>query len=265
MKRRKFIRKASVLPLVGSAAMVQNKNCSTDDTIEMDEREYYELRVYTMRWGGSQKVLTEYFQNALIPALNRLGVERVGAFSELGQNTPAKLYLLIPHPNMDSYLQLHSNLMADQGFQTAAKQLQSQSSKTVSYARYDTWLLEAFDVLKKMEKTKTSEDRLFELRVYEGHNDDAVRRKVKMFNNGELPIFLKTNLIPVFFGKMLAGKGMPALTYMLQFKGMEERDASWQAFIKHPEWKVLSKEEQYADSVSNIIRVFLKPLEFSQV
>jgi hypothetical protein len=41
---------------------------------------------------------------------------------------------------------------------------------------------------------------------------------------------------------------------------MEEHDASWKTFVDHPEWKVMSAKKEYANSVSNIRKVFLKPL-----
>jgi hypothetical protein len=52
---------------------------------------------------------------------------------------------------------------------------------------------------------------------------------------------------------------------MLHFKNMEERDANWKAFIDHPDWKKMSSMEEYANTVSNIIRRFLVPLDISQV
>ncbi|MCB0632866.1 MAG: NIPSNAP family protein, partial [Lewinella sp.] len=74
-----------------------------------------------------------------------------------------------------------------------------------------------------------------------------------------------TGLHPVFFGQMISGPNMPALTYMIYFKDMEERDANWAKFIDHPDWKTMSSKEEYANSVSEIIRIFLTPLDISQV
>ena len=58
---------------------------------------------------------------------------------------------------------------------------------------------------------------------------------------------------------------MPALTYMLSFKNMEERNSNWAKFSAHPEWKRISKLPMYANSVSDIKRTFLKPLAYSQL
>jgi len=110
-----------------------------------------------------------------------------------------------------------------------------------------------------------NQPRIFEIRTYEGYSEDAVRRKVKMFNADELPIFYKVKLNPVFFGKVIAGEHMPCLTYMLTFKDMAERDANWKAFSADSDWKRISAAPEYANTVSNIIRVFLEPVAYSQV
>jgi hypothetical protein len=106
---------------------------------------------------------------------------------------------------------------------------------------------------------------LFELRTYEGYSEDAVRRKVKMFNKEEFSIFEATGLHSVFFGEQVSGPLMPALTYMLSFSSMEERDANWDKFRVHPDWKRVSALPEYANSVSDIKRTFLTPLEYSQL
>jgi hypothetical protein len=46
---------------------------------------------------------------------------------------------------------------------------------------------------------------------------------------------------------------------MLYFRDMEERDENWKKFVPHPDWKELSSKEEYANTVSNIRRIFLTP------
>ena len=55
---------------------------------------------------------------------------------------------------------------------------------------------------------------------------------------------------------------MPCLTYMIAFKDMQERDANWEKFGPHPEWQRIVGLSEYENTVSNIYRVFLKPLSF---
>jgi hypothetical protein len=151
-------------------------------------------------------------------------------------------------------------MMADPTFATRAMEYNKLVPEEALYTRYASSLLLAFDGFPSM-KVPDEGDSVFELRTYEGYSEDAVRRKIDMFNRGEIEIFLQTGLDPVFFGEMIAGPYRPCLTYMLGFRDMEERDANWQRFINHPSWKELSAREEYANTVSNIRRKFLKPIE----
>jgi len=132
------------------------------------------------------------------------------------------------------------------------------------YNRFTTSFLIAFDGLPKLIKPKEA-TKLFELRTYEGYSEDAVRRKVDMFNKEEFSIFDATGLNSVFFGEQISGPLMPALTYMLAFESMEERNINWEKFSKNSEWKRVSILKEYSNTVSDIKRVFLKPLEYSQL
>lgn len=106
--------------------------------------------------------------------------------------------------------------------------------------------------------------RIFELRIYESYNEDALRRKVKMFNDSEFGI-LKMLAFHRIFGSNIAGNNMPCLTYMLAFKDKEAHTEAWGKFGPHPEWKRISNMEEYTNAMNNIIRVFLKPLSYSQL
>ena len=86
-----------------------------------------------------------------------------------------------------------------------------------------------------------------------------------MFNEVEMDIFKKTNLNMVFFGEEIAGKDLPCLTYMLAFRDMEERDINWKGFSSDPDWKRVRSLQEYADTVSSITQIFLKPLPYSQL
>jgi hypothetical protein len=46
---------------------------------------------------------------------------------------------------------------------------------------------------------------------------------------------------------------------------MEERDKNWAAFGADPDWKKLSADPQYANTVNNIIKIFLVPTSYSQI
>lgn len=228
------------------------------------QKEFVELRVYEMSFGKSAKPFYNYVEKALIPALNRQGIENVGFFEEIGDAMPKKVYLLISHKDMNSFNVTLNNLKEDATFQVDAQDYLNTPQEKFPFNRYTTSLFTAFDGFPKTIKP-VSGSTVFELRTYEAYNEDALRRKIKMFNESELEIFNDVGLHSVFFGEKISGPNMPCLTYMLAFKDMEERDENWSKFGPHPEWQRIKDLPEYAYSVSNISRVFLKPFDFSQL
>ncbi len=257
MKRRKFITTSSLLSLgaISSAAATQSG--------KKEDKEVYELRSYELKSGGMGRLET-YLQTALIPALNRLGAGKIGVFKEVGKDEPAKLHLIVVYTKQEQYFQIHSQLKTDAEYLKAAETyLQTPVDKAI-FDRQSSSLMVAFDGMPKL-ATPSKEPRIMELRTYESYNEDAARRKIKMFNDGEIAVFNKVKLNIVFFGEVLIGPRMPCLTYMLTFKNMEERNANWAQFSADPDWKKLSQAPEYANTVSRIERIFLEPTPYSQI
>ena len=228
------------------------------------QKEYYELRTYSIPFNGSENALHNYLEEALLPALNRNGVINVGVFEALGNPTPKQIILLIPYKNISTYAEIIISLTTDKKYLEMRKPYDTLSYDKKVYSRFSSSFYIAFDGLPKLIKPKEG-SKLFELRTYEGYSEDAVRRKVKMFNKEEFTIFDTTGLHSVFFGEQVSGPLMPALTYMLSFESMEERNANWSKFSKNLDWKRISGLPEYAFTVSDIKRTFLKPLSYSQL
>ncbi|MEM6697519.1 MAG: NIPSNAP family protein, partial [Bacteroidota bacterium] len=228
------------------------------DTPSIEEKELYEIRTYEMRFRGNSNLLTNFLKNTLHPAMKNVGVNHFHLFSELGKTTPSKIWVLISYPDAATYVKAQS-LQSDEAFLKAAAEYNAVTPEQQIYNRFESMLLLAFDGMPQM-KSPIENAGLFELRTYEGYSEDAVRRKIKMFDVEEIELFLKVGLHPVFFGDMIAGPHRPALTYLLNFKDLEERDANWQTFLQHPDWNRMKAEKQYANTVSNIRRVFLEPM-----
>ncbi|UBM58189.1 NIPSNAP family protein [Marinilongibacter aquaticus] len=228
------------------------------------QNEFYSLSTYTLKFGSSANALHQYLEEALIPALNRQGVQNIGAFEEQGQSLPGKVYLFVPYASMSQYEQVQNALKKDSQFAAAAEKYHSLDYGKTPYASLTVAFFTAFDGHPKLTKPRKDAE-LFELRTYQSGIEEAAIRKVKMFNEGELDIFNDTGLYSVFFGSRIAGPQMPSLTYMLGFKDMAERDANWDKFVKSPAWKSLSGEEEYANLLINIDRVFLKRLAYSEL
>ncbi|GAB3921712.1 hypothetical protein GCM10028804_17990 [Larkinella terrae] len=220
-----------------------------------------------MKNGRQQKLVENYFQNAAIPALNRLGSKTVGVFTEYLPQGFTKLVAVIPFQSLDDYFKLPDQLAKDSAYQQAAADYLNATATEPAYERIESSLLKSFAHMPKLEAPE-KKPRIFELRRYESHNETAGKKKIEMFNEGgEIAIFKRVGLTPVFFGETLIGPLRPNLTYMLTFDNMEEHDQNWKAFGSDPEWKKISAIPEYANAriVSNIVRTFLIPAVFSQI
>ena len=231
-------------------------------------RQFIELRRYHVLRGTMERGFGTYLQEAAIPAMNRAGIGKVGAFSVVyGENAPS-LLLVLTHPSLDSVVSLREKMAADAEYTRAAAAILDAPLSDPPFVRFESTLLRAIEAMPTLEPSKSvgsTTPRIYELRTYESHNDKAALNKLKMFNAGEVPIFRRTGLTPVFFGETVIGAKMPSLNYMLTFPDMAARDAAWSAFSKDPDWKTLSGDPQYKDNVSAISDIILRPTPFSQI
>jgi hypothetical protein len=259
MKRRRFVQSS----LIGTS-VIASGFALKDFNIQADGKEIIELREYELSFGSNQANLHTYLKEALIPALNKYGAQHVGAFSELGNFEPAKIYVLISYPGIEDYFKIPSRLSTDSDYLSASLNYHSLPPENKVFSRFTTRLMIAFDGLPKVSANLKGSG-IYELRTYEGYSEDAVRRKISMFNEAELGIFRNNDINPVFFGEVIAGPDLPNLTYMVAFKDMAERNQKWEKFGADPDWNRIKVLPEYANTVSKIIKKFLEPLPYSQV
>ena len=233
-------------------------------------REYYELRFFSLKPGQDGTPFLNYLETAALPALNRLKIMNVGVFTELNRPGSPFLCVLTPYPSMEAFIATPGRLAADKEYQEAAKQYLNLPSSSPAYDRIDSTLLVAFEGMPRLVLPATTAEkkpRIFELRTYESHSEAAGKKKIEMFNKGEIEIMRRVEMAPVFFGEMLVGPRMPNLTYMLSGDNMDVHKSHWGAFGGDPEWRKMSSMPEYANSaiVSKITNKFLAPLPFSQI
>jgi hypothetical protein len=231
-------------------------------------REFYELRLYHLRQGPMLKRFDEFYRDVALPAWNRAGVNPVGVFDlAIGPDAPTK-YVLLP------FKSLAAMAAAGERFEADPEVLKSDFANVPptdpAYIRKESSLMLAFTGHPKLEvpaQVAEKKPRLFELRTYEAHSRKANKKKVEMFNVGEIAIFRRTGLQPVIFGEALVGTKLPNLTYMLVFDDMAARDKNWATFVGDPEWKKLSTTPGYTNPeiLTNITSVFLRPTGYSQI
>ena len=100
--------------------------------------------------------------------------------------------------------QIQAKLAADAEYQKALDAYNALPG--LNYERMESSLLRAFDgypsVVPPPDDGKRPA-RLFELRQYESNNTGTLRRKIKMFNDGEIGAFQRAGGQPVFFGETI--------------------------------------------------------------
>jgi hypothetical protein len=229
--------------------------------------EFYEIRIYRVFDFEKQNRLEAWMKNALLPALGRLGIKNVGVFRNLGDPNDHSQFMVIPFQSMEEFATLNLNLAKDKAFTDASKEWFDQDMKDPVYNRIDSWITQAFDSIPKMEIPAFAKaaERIYELRLYESHNMDSARRKVKMFDDGETQLMRDVKLGPVFFGRTLAGPDSPNLIYLLGAESEVAHKAHWKAFLSAPKWAAIKDLPEYANTVSKIQSWKLKPTEFSQL
>jgi hypothetical protein len=262
MKRRDFLKTSLIAT---AAAATPSISRAVED---QPAREFYELRLYHLRQGPMLRRFDDFYRDIAVPAWNRAGVAAVGVFDlTIGPDQPTR-YVLLP---CKSWTALNE---AREKFEADAAVLKSEFANVPptdpAYLRMENSVLLAFIGVPRLEipaQVAAKKPRIFELRTYEAHSRKANQKKVEMFNTGEIEIFRRTGLQPVFFGEALVGTKLPSLTYMLVFDDMAARDKNWSVFGGDPAWKKLSTTPGYtnAEILTNITNVFLRPTNYSQI
>jgi hypothetical protein len=259
LERREFVRSALVTAGVALGGAME---AAAADGVQ----EFYQMRTYTLRSGAQGALAQAYFEHALIPAATRLGLGPVGAFKlDIGPETPT-FYALIPGNSAGTLATLDMRLSEDAEYRKAGAAFLGAPATAPAFQRMEVSLLSAFAGWPKLVAPKRQK-RIFQLRTYESPSYEAHVRKVGMFNEAEIGIFVRAGLTPVFFGQTLVGGRMPSLTYMLTFADLADMNTSWGHFGADPAWKELSHKPGNTDPeiVSNISNLYLSPLGCSQI
>ncbi|MCM8532987.1 MAG: NIPSNAP family protein [Lentisphaeraceae bacterium] len=246
--------------------LVLGSSCST---LSYDEHEYYEYRVYKVSSADKQKSVLSFLEKAYVPALKRMGLSRIGVFKNAKNSQDYDVHMVIPFTGLAQYTQRSDYLINDISFRDDAKSFFAISKADPAYSRVDSSFFKSFSSIPFIELPKESinkKKRVFELRVYESHNDEKAALKRDMFNvDHETQLMRDLGMDPVFFGECLSGKNYPNLTYMLSAGSLEENKKYWQTFINSPRWAKMKSIEKYKGTVSKIEKIFLIPTPFSDI
>lgn len=106
---------------------------------------------------------------------------------------------------------------------------------------------------------------IYELRVYHcvaGRLPDIVKR----FDTITLKLWEKHGIRQAGFWTTLIGESNNALTYMLEWESLAEREEKWAAFGADPEWLAARAEtEKNGPIVASVSNSILQPTSFSSI
>ncbi|MFT3934301.1 MAG: NIPSNAP family protein [Chitinophagaceae bacterium] len=268
MKRRSFLQSAfasaslaGLMPLLGRAA--------EKEATKKSKREFYELRTYTLKNKEQEALVESFYEKAAIPALNDFGCKTVGVFKEMKPEGQTKIYVVIPFKSMEDFGKVEEKLSNDEQFLKEGEDYLNPPLGTQAYERLETSLHKSFKALPQMILPEPDRhSRIFELTNYNSANEMAARKKVEMFNEaGEINIYKRVGINPVFFGETIIGADRPSMTCMVTYDNMSARERAWKYFNKDAEWKTLRAMAEYADDkiVSKTSSIFLVSAACSQM
>ena len=267
MNRRRFL--ASVCFAASAFVVVAGVSAQAAPSAA---REWVELKSYVCSTVEKRDKLIEVFDTALIPALNRQGVGKVGVFWTNGEvnegntNFNTTVFVVVPFATAEAFQACDGKLLADAQYMKDAAPVFSASMKEPLYDTCVGALLYTFATCPQVKQVTASADRLLQLRIYNSYTIERNAQKAAMFERGgEIGIFQACGMNPVFFSQGLAGDRLANVTYMLGFANKAEKDAAWLRFRAHPDWLKLKADPQYKDTANKIVNIVLRPSKWSQL
>jgi NIPSNAP len=265
MDRRQLITGAAAL----TTLMTTQLQAATPDS----PRTFLELKTYRLHNSeeSQSKRVSDYLETGLFPALTRAGAKPVAAFANLiGPDGPYYI-TLTQYSSLAALQDTLTKLAADPAHQSASQQLSS--GPGMPFVTIESSILQSLAIFPEPvipsplnePDANTRSPRIFELRTYQSQSLTAVQKKAAMFNGGEIAIFQRIGMRPVFIGETIIGPRQPSITYMLSFDNLDGREKLWQHFSADPAWKSLSAPPELKDAeiVANISNTILRPLPFS--
>jgi len=230
---------------------------------------YFTLKVYHLKNNRQEVVIDSFLQRQYLPTLHASGIPLIGVFKPIGNDTAAdrRVYVFTPFTSLKQWEKVDKETAAK--LLAAGGSYENAAHNNPAYIRQETILLKAFDEMKTLAAPKLAtpkNERVYELRSYEGASEKIFRNKVQMFNaGGEINLFDRLGFNGIFYSEVVFGSKMPNLMYMTSFANMTDREAHWKAFGADPEWKRLSSKPEYQNNVSHIDITFLRPTAYSDL
>jgi len=238
----------------------------------LSARDYYQIKVYSLKDNNQQTAVDNYLKDAYLPALHKAGIKTVGVFKPIESDTAnfgKKIFVFIPLKEIEQIEKIEASLSKDKDYQNAGAAYINAPFDNPPYLRMESILLKAFSAQPEFfapKFTTPKSEQIFEFRSYQSATEKIYHKKVEMFNEGgETKIFENVGANAVFYGEVLSGSEMPNLMYMTSYENMKSNENCWKAFRDHPDWKKLSGMEEYKNTVSHIDKYMLHPTDYSDI
>jgi len=263
------VKKRFFAPVLAAGLGFWLASASSAATPAAERPTYFALKVYHLKTNRQEALIDSFLQRQYLPTLHAAGIPTIGVFKPIGNDTAAdrRVYVFTPFTSLKQWEKIDQETSAK--MQAAGGAYENTAYNNPAYTRQETILLKAFDEMKNLVAPKLAtpkNERVYELRSYEGASEKIFRNKVQMFNaGGETKLFDRLGFNPIFYSEVLFGAKMPNLLYMTSFANMADREAHWKAFGADPEWKKLSSQPEYQNNVAHIDITFLRPANYSDL
>ena len=218
----------------------------------------YALWRYTIANPAQKQRFDTFVEGALIPALNRAGIEQVGVFSPEGEFASNRAYLLLSQSSIGNMTSLSICLARDEEYTEMTSAFLQTHANGRPYQRKDVQLVASLTKMTSVEAPAPGADSILQLRSYECFDAGTELKAIEMFNATGIAVLLETGVSPVFFGQTIAGENMPNLTCLLAAADVGTHELGRRQLLSQTEYNV-------SELVYTVTDETLKPAAYSQI
>jgi hypothetical protein len=263
--RRSFLLKKAPGAALASSAIL---SAGTRPAAAQSAGSSYLVECVTFRLQSGPQVSNAlgWIEKRAMPLWQKHGFGPVGVFTvDVGPNIPAALILRVYNSLADRQA-VWSKLTADLEWSNAVADLEKDGP---AFYREDSMILLSTTFSPPLEPTAATDPphKIYELRNYESPTWKQLGYLHDRFAGGEIDIFHKSGIHPVFYADTLVGPNQPNMVYLIPFESPTQREKAWQTFRDNPDWVKIRDDSirRGGEIVRNITNMILVPTGFSML
>lgn len=263
INRRSFLQSASGVTMASAAMAGLETAAGGAETLPQ-----YLIDCVTFRLHSGSQIgnALGFLEKRAMPLWQKHGFGPVGVFTvDVGAHIPAVLFMRVYSSLADRQL-VWSRLSADAAWNAAVTELEKDGP---AFFREDSMLLlsTAFSPPIKPAAAGDPAHKIYELRIYESPTWKQLGYLHERFAGGEIGVFHKSGIDPVFYADTLIGPNQPNMVYLIPFESAAQREAAWQSFRDNPDWVKIRDDSirKGGEIVRNITNMILAPTGFSML